>query len=351
MRLHVSDLKPGQLLECDTFNQSGVQLMPAGSLLSDSDINKLKLHGIDYVDIAESMQPPVFPTPVFTSSPAESLMKLVPIFDTTMAGTATIFKQAMNSGTIAMNEVDDLLQPMTEHLVDQKDVVSLLLLLDRDDEYTYNHSVQVGILTYYIASWLGYSADDCYTISKAGYLIDIGKSVVPQHLLHKPGKLSAEEFRIMKKHAKQGYDIILESTGSELLALPALQHHEREDGSGYPYGLRKDDIHPYSRIAAVADVYSAMTSNRVYQSKQEYISVLCELYGLSFGQLNAEVTQSFIKHLLPNFIGKRVLLTSGDTGMIVMNNPNDYFRPLVKCSRGFIDLAKQRDIAIVEIYI
>lgn len=351
MRLHVTDLKPGQLLESDAFNHSGVQLMPAGSLLNDSDINRLKLHGIDYVDIADSVQLPVFPTPVVTSSPGESLMKLVPLFDTTMAGTATIFKQAMNSGTITMNEVDELLQPMTEQLIEQKDVVSLLLLLDRDDEYTYNHSVQVGILTYYMASWLGYSEEDCYNISKAGYLIDIGKSVVPQELLHKPGKLSTEEFRVMKKHAKQGHDIILASTGNELLALPALQHHEREDGSGYPYGLRKDDIHPYSRIAAVADVYSAMTTNRVYQSKQEYISVLCELYGLSFGQLNAEVTQSFIKHLLPNFIGKKVLLTTGDTGLIVLNNPNDYFRPLVKSPHGFIDLAKHRYIAIVEIYI
>lgn len=351
MRLHVTDLKPGLLLECDAFNHSGVQLMAAGSHLSDSDINRLKLHGIDYVDIKEETQAPSFEAPVLTASPPESLMKLVPLFDTTMAGTASIFEQAMNSGTIHINDVDELLKPMTEQLVEQKDVVSLLLLLDRDDEYTYNHSVQIGILTYYMASWLGYSAEDCYTISKAGYLIDIGKSLVPQHLLHKPGKLSTEEFRIMKKHAKQGYDIILESTGNEMLALPALQHHEREDGSGYPYGLRKDDIHPFSRIAAVADVYSAMTSNRVYQSKQEYISVLCELYGLSFGQLNAEVTQSFIRHLLPNFIGKKVLLTTGDSGLIVMNNPNDYFRPLVKCPRGFIDLAKHREIAIVEIYI
>lgn len=348
MRLHVTDLKPGLLLQSDTFNPSGVQLMSAGSIIDDSDIDKLMMHGIDYVDITE---PATQTAPVFKSSPGESLLKLVPMFDSTMIGTASIFKEATTSGRFSISEVDDLLKPMAEQLVEQKDVVSLLLLLDRDDEYTYNHSVQVGILTYYMASWLGYSPEDCYTISKAGYLIDIGKSMVPEKLLHKPGKLSPEEFRVMKKHAKQGYDIILESTGNETLAIPALQHHEREDGSGYPYGLRKDDIHPYSRIAAVADVYSAMTTHRVYQSKQEYISVLCELYGLSFGQLNAKVTQSFIKHLLPNFIGKQVLLTSGDTGTIVMNNPNDHFRPLVRCGQGFVDLAKQRDIAIVEIYI
>ncbi|MCM3783233.1 HD-GYP domain-containing protein [Neobacillus mesonae] len=351
MRLHVTDLKPGLLLQSDTFNPSGVQLMTAGALLDDSDIDKLKLHGIDYVDIEEPSMPSKTPDAILKFSPPESLLKLVPMFDTTIEGTGSIFKQAMTSGTFTMQDVDDLLQPMTEQLIEQKDVVALLLLLDRDDEYTYNHSVQIGILTYYMASWLGYSPDECYNISKAGYLIDIGKSLVPKKLLHKPGKLSTEEFRIMKKHAKQGYDIIMESTGNELFALPALQHHEREDGSGYPYGLRKDDIHPYSRIAAVADVYSAMTTNRIYQSKQEYISVLCELYGLSFGQLNAEVTQSFIKHLLPNFIGKKVLLTTGDTGTIVMNNPNDYFRPLVRCAKTFIDLAKHREIAIVEIYI
>ena len=157
---------------------------------------------------------------------------------------------------------------------------------------------------------------------------------------------------LLKSYINQvNYEIIKASTQNEIFATVALQHHEREDGSGYPHGLRRDEIHPYARITAVADVYSAMTTNRVYQTKQELISVLCELYSLSFGQLNGEATQELIKHMLPNFIGKKVLLTTGETGVIVMNNSTDYFRPLVQTSGSFINLAKERDIAIVEIYV
>lgn len=133
-------------------------------------------------------------------------------------------------------------------------------------------------------------------------------------------------------------------------ALAALQHHEREDGSGYPSGLTKSDIHPYAQIAAVADIYSAMTSKRVYQSKQELISVLREINNLSFGKLNAKTVQAFIQHLMPNFIGKRVLLNTGDIGVIIMNNLVDIFRPLVKVDGMFVDLSRERNVAIVEIY-
>jgi HD-GYP domain-containing protein (c-di-GMP phosphodiesterase class II) len=93
-----------------------------------------------------------------------------------------------------------------------------------------------------------------------------------------------------------------------------------------------------------------MTSKRVYQSKQELISVLRELNDLSFGKLNGRTVQAFIQHLMPNFIGKRVLLNTGDTGVIIMNNPVDIFRPLVKIDGLFVDLARERNVTIVEIY-
>jgi HD-GYP domain-containing protein (c-di-GMP phosphodiesterase class II) len=154
----------------------------------------------------------------------------------------------------------------------------------------------------------------------------------------------------MKRHTNYGYEIILNSTSDELSALVALQHHEREDGSGYPCGLTEEKIHPYAKIAAVADVYTAMISNRVYQSKQELFTVLKELNDLSFGKLSPEPTQALINHMLPNFIGKKVLLSSGEVGAIIMTNPSDFFRPLIRTESRFIDLSKERALMIVEIY-
>lgn len=322
-------------------------MLMKGSIVSEEDISKLLQHGIDFADVELTSN-------LHSDHPnlhSDQHRLLTNLFNDTIKGTESLFQQAMEKGFIDEFQVDEMLVNLTGQLEKQKDVVSLLLLLNGDNDYTFNHSLQVGMLAFYIANWMGYAPEECLTVAKAGYLHDIGKSRIPPEILHKPGKLTTEEFAEMKKHTLYGYEIIKASTQNEIFATVALQHHEREDGSGYPYGLRRDEIHPYARITAVADVYSAMTTNRVYQTKQELISVLCELYSLSFGQLNGEATQELIKHMLPNFIGKKVLLTTGETGVIVMNNSTDYFRPLIQTSGSFINLAKERDIAIVEIYV
>ncbi|KWX73127.1 HD-GYP domain-containing protein [Paenibacillus jilunlii] len=344
MRVHVTDLKPGDYLKMDTFNSRGLHVLPKGSQLQIEEIAKLMQHGVDYVDIEVLQEEPA---PSGRSSVIQSASRN---FDTMIDGFESVYMEALTKGSFNQAVVDDILQPSLDSLDKHKDVVSLLLLLDREDNYTYNHSLQVGMLSYYIATWLGYSKKECYEIGRAGYLIDIGKCRISPDLLNKPGKLTAAEFDEVKLHTIYGYEIIRNSMDDPYTALVALQHHEREDGSGYPHNLTKDDIHPYSQIAAVADIYSAMTSKRIYQSKQELISVLREINSLSFGKLNGKPVQAFIQHLMPNFIGKRVLLSTGDVGVIIMNNPLDVFRPLVQIEGKFLDLARERKIAVVEIY-
>ncbi|WP_091229170.1 HD-GYP domain-containing protein [Fontibacillus panacisegetis] len=353
MKVHIMDLNPGDRLRTDVFNHSGVLILDKEKELTNESIVKLLQHGIDYIDILP--QPTVvtevdnsFTSPMMLS---DQVLHVKPSFDKAIDGFELMFLEALSTGSFDNSQVDKVLEPIVNQLVGQKDVISLLLVLNDKDNYTYNHSMQVGMLSYYIATWLGYPKDEAYIIGKAGYLIDIGKSKVPQEILTKPGKLTPEEFEQVKRHTEYGHDIILKSTGDELLALIALQHHEREDGSGYPHGLSEKEIHPYAKITAVADVYTAMTSNRVYQSKQEFLTVLRELNSLSFGKLSAEPTQLLIKHLLPNFIGKKVTLSNGESGSIVMTNQTDFFRPLVQTNSKFIDLSKERDIIISEIFL
>lgn len=347
LKLHVIEISPGDRLKNDIFNQFGVLILHKGTELTSDAIVKLMQHGIDYIDI-EPRTMDIDRNSNVSNNPAK---KVAPLFDEAVDGFEGIFLEALSSGTFDEARVDKLLQPLVNELVGQKDVVSLLLLLDNSDNYTYNHSMQVGMLSYYIATWLGYPKEEAYKIGKAGYLIDIGKCMISQDILSKPGKLTPEEFEEVKRHTLYGYEIIFNSTGDEISALAALQHHEREDGSGYPKGLRKEEIHPYAKIAAVADVYTAMTSNRVYQSKQELLTVLRELNALSFGKLSPEPTQALISHLLPNFIGKKVLLNSGEVGSIVMTNQTDFFRPLIQTDSRFVDLSKEREMSITEVYI
>ncbi len=345
MRVHVTDLKPGDTLASDTFNSFGIHIMQKGHTLHSSDISKLLQHGVDYVTIEEIIASPL-------AGPAShSLQQAKAKFDDALNGFENLFLSAAARGEFDGSQIDNILEPLMEELHSQKDVVSVLFVLNDTNNYTYTHSMQVGMLSYYLALWMGYTEQEAYIAGRAGYLHDVGKAEVPQEILNKPGKLTAEEFEWMKKHTVFGHDLIMKSTGDELSALVALQHHERADGRGYPNKLVLDEIHPYARIVAVADIYSAMTTNRVYQSKQELLKVLKELHRMSFGQLHPESTQTFIRHMLPNLIGKRVKLNSGETGKIIMTNPSDSFRPLIETEEGFKDLALQTQLEIEDIFL
>ncbi|ANF96259.1 HD-GYP domain-containing protein [Paenibacillus bovis] len=344
MRVHVTDLKPGDTLSSDTFNTFGIHMMQKGHILQPDDISKLLKHGLDYVDIEETVIND-------DNEPHHSLIEAKVQFDTALVGFQNLFLNAASRGEFDGSQVDAVLEPLMDELHTQKDVVSVLFVLNDTNNYTYTHSLQVGMLSYYLAIWMGYTEQEAYAAGRAGYLHDVGKAKVPPEILNKPGKLTPEEYEIMKKHAQYGHDIIMESTGDELSAIVALQHHERADGKGYPNGITLDDIHPYARITAVADIYSAMTTHRVYQSKQELLRVLKEIHRMSFGQLYAEAAQTFIRNMLPNMIGKKVRLNSGETGRIIMTNPTDYFRPLIETEQGFKDLSIQSALEIEEIFI
>jgi HD-GYP domain-containing protein (c-di-GMP phosphodiesterase class II) len=123
------------------------------------------------------------------------------------------------------------------------------------------------------------------------------------------------------------------------------------NGKGYPLGLTRENIHPLARIVAVADTYSAMISSRVYRDKKDLLHVLKEMYELSFQELDPDITHTFIRHMVPSFIGKKVELSTGETGTIVMTHPTDYFRPLVQVGEQFIDLSTQRKHEIIQVFL
>ncbi|MNC56642.1 hypothetical protein D3C81_1718210 [compost metagenome] len=129
----------------------------------------------------------------------------------------------------------------------------------------------------------------------------------------------------------------------------ALQHHEFEDGTGYPNQILKSEIDPYTEIVAVANLYMGLTTSRPNQPKQGLVAVLRKVHEMGFGKLNGTVVQALTGHLLPGFVGKNVLLSNGEIGTIVMNNPLDMFRPLVKVENVFKDLSRERSLSVEEI--
>ncbi|MEK5236627.1 HD domain-containing phosphohydrolase [Paenibacillus sp. FSL L8-0470] len=344
MKVHVTDLKNGDCLITDTFNSLGLHVLPKGTVVEREEITILMRHKIDYVDIEARLLSR-------DGKDADLNHGLNEDFDLAIQNYESIFMEALAQGSFSPSMVDGTLRPLLETLDAQKDVVSLLLLLDRDDIDTYQHSLLVGMLSYYIASWLGYSKEERYMISRAGYLHDIGKSQVPLSILNKVGLLNAIEEDELRRHTSHGYDIIRSSMKDEGTALVALQHHEFEDGSGYPNMIRKGEIHPYTEIVTVANIYMGLTTSRLNQPKQGLVTVLRQVHEMGFGKLNGNVVQALTGHMLPGFVGKNVRLSNGEIGTIVMNNPLDMFKPLVKVNETFRDLSRERSLSVEEVFI
>ncbi|OUS70071.1 HD family phosphohydrolase [Paenibacillus sp. MY03] len=358
MRIHVTDIQDGDQLSHDIFNHYGLHVLSKGTRLYKNEISRLLQHQIDQVEILDrtlvlpsgEAVSPVNRTLESTVNP-KWLPTVQPIYENAVKRFEKLFESAIEDGIVQEAEVTEIMQPLLDNLQLERDVVSMLLLLNTEDDYTYQHSVQVGMLAYYLATWLDHSSEDAALIGKAGFLHDIGKSKISADILNKPGKLTEEEFEEVKRHTLYGHEIILGSFQEKDLAIGALQHHERIDGSGYPHGLKGEEIHPISKIIAVVDIYSAMISARVYQKERDLLFVLKELYRLSFSEIDPVTTHTFIKHMIPNFIGKRVRLNNERFGIIVMTHPTEFFRPLIQIDDEFVDLTIDRHYEIEHVYL
>jgi putative nucleotidyltransferase with HDIG domain len=350
MRIHVTELHIGDQLSSNVFNNHGLHVLTSDTVLSGDDINKLFRHNIDYVDIQMRKD---FESTSATNTHYDSIIyNILPKFEIATTTIKNLFEQVREEGKIDEHIINQSIDPLLEQFQKEKDVVSLLLTLTNKDDYTYQHCVQVGMISYYLALWIGLPEEQALLTGKAGFLHDIGKSKIDPLILNKPDKLTEEEFNLMKNHTTFGYEIIKNSSiKNKEMSLVALQHHERLNGTGYPNKLSGDQIHPMSRIISIADVYSAMISSRVYQKKKDLLFVLRELHRLSFSELDPTIVHSFIRKIIPNFIGKSLVMKTGEIGQIIMTNPTDVFRPLVKMNDQYMDMSKNPQYEIETIFL
>jgi putative nucleotidyltransferase with HDIG domain len=345
MRVHITDLQSGDRLVQDIFNEYGIHVLSRGAVLGESELSHMAQHRIDYVDI--EWRAGLTPQ---TVKPSTYNPLLRPLYQDAVAGCEQLFEKALEEGRVHEKDIKKSFQPLVDNFRTERDVVSLLLMLNSQHDYTYQHSVQVGMLSYYLARWMGWSEEQTVAAGNAGFLHDIGKCRISKTILNKPEKLTDQEYQEIQKHPQYGYEILKNSFDESIPLLAAVQHHERMDGTGYPNRLTADKIHPIAKIVSVADIYSAMISIRVYQQKRDLLYVLRELHHLGFHKLDPNVTHTFITHMVPNFIGKQAELSDGTMGLIVMINPSDFFAPLVQCEDRFVDLSRERQYEIVRVF-
>ena len=212
---------------------------------------------------------------------------------------------------------------------------------------TYAHSLNVSLISRMIGMWQNYNADDLETLTLGGLLHDIGKSKIPPEIINKPGRLTPEEYELVKKHSEYGYELLKNQNISVRIKKIALTHHERCDGSGYPIGLVGDDIDDFANIVAIADVYDAMTADRCYRRGVCPFEVIATFEREGLGKYKPQFITSFLEHIANTYINNDVMLSNGMTGKIVLINKHRLTRPVVRLEDGiFINLEKRPELYV-----
>lgn len=220
--------------------------------------------------------------------------------------------------------------------------LNVLSRVKEKDDYTFHHSVSVGLLMMVLNHYLGASRQTIIDVGIGGMLHDIGKTRVPAVILNKPGKLSADELAIMKLHVNYSANILAEhDILSDTTRAIVLEHHERFDGSGYPNALKGDEISLFGQQAAIVDVYDALTSDRCYHVAMSAPSAIRKIFEWSKYHFNPEVVKGFVRCFGIYPVGTLVALESGRLALVKEHNEQDLSRPKVL---AFFDAKKNANI-------
>jgi HD-GYP domain-containing protein (c-di-GMP phosphodiesterase class II) len=225
---------------------------------------------------------------------------------------------------IELEPVESVVGRMVESIFRNQDALLSLGMLKRSDEYILNHSVSVCVLMLAFGKHLGYDVKRLKDVGTGALLHDIGKVMVPREVINKEGRLSPEEMDEVRKHVIHGSGV------SDTSAMIVSQHHERMDGSGYPEGLNGTEISEYGQIAAIVDVYDAMTSHRSYRYRVPPPEVLRRLFDWGKFYFNAGFVEKFIACLGIYPIGSLVHLESGLIGVVVDHGAPGMLQPVIR---------------------
>lgn len=241
-----------------------------------------------------------------------------------------------------INQVENVVEQMTDSVLHNRDALVSLLRIKNVDEYTYLHSMAVSALCISFAHGLEFDAAQIKQIGIGGLLHDIGKMHVPMEILNKPGPLSEKEFEIMKRHVKAGESTLQQYTNLDQgCTCVTAHHHERLDGTGYPEGLKGEQISLFGQIAAIVDIYDALSSERCYKKALAPTDALKKLFEWSPSYLNRELVEKFIAHLGIYPIGALVRLESSYIAVVIDHGEKDLLHPVV---RAVFDIKKARPV-------
>lgn len=356
--LFTFELEPGMIVNDDVFDHSGRLIINKGTSLTSDIISKLDYFSILEVPIDTSAnlseEPSQEEAPTSTRNEAlknsEAYKNFVADYETGLEVSKQILDDlVMHKGnfnpTIALSSV----QKVLVNCGNSNQVFDILHNMEQSDSPTYQHSLKVALISRVLGRWLGFPEEDLNHLAVAGLLHDIGKLVIPTEILNKSSKLTSEEYEIVKGHVIKGYELIKDLHVDIRVKEACLLHHERCDGSGYPFKVKTERITPFARILAIADVYDAMTSNRSYRKGFCPFDVIQLFEAEGLYKYDPQYILTFLENIVTAYVNDKVRLSDGREGEIVLINKLSLAKPMVKVGNTFIDLSREPILRIVDL--
>lgn len=270
------------------------------------------------------------PVQVIRVSLGEELSRAAQIRHQASSLVRTVMADARLGKAIEIGQVQPVVQNITESILRNPGALVGLLRIKNKDDYTFLHSVSVCALLVAFCHSRGIAPEVTRQAGLGGLLHDTGKALVPDNVLNKPAALTDEEFAIIRKHPEDGYNILKESPEINDIALDiTLHHHERCDGSGYPHKLNGGQISELAQMAAIVDVYDAITADRCYHRGMSAAAALRKIYEWSKFHFNPQFAQEFMRCVGIYPVGTMVMLESGRLGVVVESHETNLLAPKV----------------------
>jgi len=348
IRVPVSELKPGMKVAYPVLREDGSVLLNRGVVLTEAYIQKLRELGFQSIFVEHELFEDIAASEPLRVETRKRVQRI--LHDTV--------RRLRRGGGVSYHEVLQVLEEVLDEILTNSTTVFYLIQMQSRNDLIFHHSVNVAVLSLLVGKCLNLSRLQLRKLGLGALLHDLGKIRLPEDLLVKERNLTEDERNLVRMHPIWSKEMIQRNPDYDFLAsVIALQHHERLDGSGYPYGLSGEEIHFLSRICACADVYDALTVDRPYRKRFSYAEALEYLMGNASRLFDLQVVTTMVRHIAPYPVGETVRLTTGEIAVVVRLNEGLPIRPVVRVIRDpngqplekprDLDLMKELTVAIV----
>ncbi|QAA30725.1 HD-GYP domain-containing protein [Clostridium manihotivorum] len=341
-------LKNGMIVAKDlTINN--LTLLTKGTEITENIAEKIKLN-FPLSDIVIYSETNPDNSSLFENRNSIKIAKIEKSFSKMSEVAESIFDSIKDTDKFNMSEVRSISDSIMEQLTETGLVIKNIIDERNEDKYLTRHCVNVATISSLIGKWLQLQKKELIFLTYSALLHDIGKIKIDPRVLNKKSKLTEDEVNLCRTHSTLGYDIAKKVPYiDQSILFGILFHHEREDGTGYPLKVKGPQIPKFAKIIAIADIFDAMTSNRVYKNKQCALDVLEEIKCEIFGKLDPVIGTVFINNILNYYIGELVLLSTGKIGKVVKIDLNSITRPWISIDGNIINLNNEPTIRIVDL--